>query len=185
MKIDSCQLGLIFIAWLVSSSVGWPTDFFDFKSSGPSPAKLSLIGDEVVLGAGTGMTTCSRKNGPTRIWFETVDRQTQVLIVDDSMETPRITIRKSDQKLEQLADHKNIPETVQWSWQYDGTSKGDGAGMRLRVETGKYKGWYLAAVPKYEKVVVGKPERTVTILRVKLVEDPKDAIPFGVYILSK
>ncbi len=57
--------------------------------------------------------------------------------------------------------------------------------MRLRVETGKYKGWYLAAVPKYEKVVVGKPERTVTIQRVKLVEDPKDAIPFGVYILSK
>ena len=55
----------------------------------------------------------------------------------------------------------------------------------MRVETGKYKGWYLAAVPKYEKVVVGKPERTVTIQRVKLVEDPKDAIPFGVYILSK
>ena len=185
MKRNGHRLGFVLIAWLVATSVGWPADFFDFKSSGPSPAKLSLIGDEVVLGAGTGMTTCSRKKGPTRIWFETTDRKTQVLIVNDSMETPRITICKSDQKLEQLADHKNIAETVQWSWQYDGISKGDGAGMRLRVETGKYKGWYLASEQKFEEVVVGKPERTVTIQRLKLVEDPKDAIGFGVYILSK
>ena len=185
MKSDSRQLGFVLIAWLVAANVGWSVDFFDFKSSGPSPAKLSLIGNEVVLGSGTDMTTCSRKKGPTRIWFDTNDRKTQVLIVDDSKETPRITIRKSDQKMDQLADHKNNPVTVQWSWQYDGVSKGDGAGMRLRVETGKYKGWYLAAVPKYEEVVVGKPERTLTIQRLKLVEDPKDAIRFGVYILSK
>ncbi len=185
MKRNGRQLAFTMIAWLVSASVGWSIDFFDFKSSGLSPAMLSLIGDEVVLGSGTDITTCSRKRGPTRIWFETIDRKTQVLIVDDSMETPRITVRKSGQNLHQLADHKNIPETVQWSWQYDGISKGDGAGMRLRVETGKYRGWYLAAVPEYEEVIVGKPERTLTIQILKLVEDPKDAIRFGVYILSK
>lgn len=131
------------------------------------------------------MTTCSRKRGPTRIWFETTSDQIQVLIVDDSTETPRITIRKSDQTMVQLADHKNIPGTVQWSWQYDGVATGEGAGMRLRVETGKYQGWYLAAEPKYEEVVVGKPDRTSTIQRLRLVEDPNEAIRFGVYILSK
>ena len=70
MKRDSRQLAFVLIAWLVSANVGWSVDFFDFKSSGPSPAKLSLIGD-----------------------------------------------------------HKNIPETIQWSWQYDEISRGDGAGM--------------------------------------------------------
>lgn len=74
---------------------------------------------------------------------------------------------------------------MQWSWQTRGKSDGKGDNARLRVEVGKFKGWYLAAEAEPDDAanVIAGPN--LAARKLKLVRAPSEALKFHIYVVSK
>ena len=73
-----------------------------------------------------------------------------------------------------------------WNWEPINNQGDDkGSHSRLRVEKGKFKGWYLAAEPESIEVKSVDGKRKFHARKLKFVEQAEDAMEFVVYVVSK
>lgn len=130
--------------------------------------------------------TTNASKGSARLFFDSERAKRKFLLVDESKELPRLLIKEIDTANLPILDKKSLPETIVWNWEPINNQGDDKSSFsRLRVEKGKFKGWYLGTEPDSVEVKSSDGKRTFQARKLKFVEKAEDAMAFEVYVVSK
>ena len=170
-------------------------DQYDFRPKDGSLGRFMLFEGEVMVHVAGKTTpeypeflvwTTNASKGPARLFFDSERAKRKFLLVDETRESPRLLIKEIDTAHLPILDKKTLPETIVWNWEpIDNKGDDKGSHSRLRVEKGKFKGWYLAAEPDSVEVKSPDGKRTFRARKLKFVEKAEDAMEFQVYVVSK
>lgn len=170
-------------------------DQYDFRPKDESLGRFMLFDGEIMVHV-RGKTsperpeflvwTTNASKGPARLFFDSERAKRKFLLVDESKESPRLLTKEIDTTNLPILDKKSLPETIVWNWEPINNQGDDkGSHSRLRVEKGKFKGWYLAAEPESIEVKSVDGKRKFHARKLKFVEQAEDAMEFVVYVVSK
>jgi len=183
------------ILLILASNVSAFAAQYDFRPKDQGLGRFMLFNGEIMVhDKGTTsperpeflVWTTNASKGPARLFFDSERAKRRFLLVDETKETPRLLIKEIDTVNLPILDKKTLPETIVWSWEPINNQGDDkGSQSRLRVEKGKFKGWYLAAEPESVEVKSADGTRKFQARKLKFVEKAEDAMEFEVYVVSK
>ena len=183
------------ILLLLTSTASAFADQYDFRPKDEGLGRFMLFDGEIVVQV-RGKTsperpeflvwTTNASKGPARLFFDSERAKRRFLVVDETKESPRLLIKEIDTAHLPILDKKSLPETIVWNWEPINNQGDDkGSHSRLRVEKGKFKGWYLATESDSAEVKSSDGKRKFQARKLKFVEKAEDALPFVVYVVSK